>query len=196
MIPFYDLSLTDRVALTETAFREKRTLIERWRALEPSEAQPWNRRAAKAAEFLQDQPSVADFGCGTMNLEHHLRPDQIYVPLDVVARDDRTLVCDLNLQPPPETGATAAAFLGVLEYLFDPPGVLQEIARRYRVLVVSYCITDAPNAPTDRRQHAWVNDFSEADILNLFERSGWRPEQSGMIDQMQKLWRLTTTAAV
>lgn len=39
MIPFYERSLDERLALTEAAIREKRTLIERWAALENPEAQ-------------------------------------------------------------------------------------------------------------------------------------------------------------
>ena len=39
MIPFYERSLDERLALTEAAIREKRTLIERWAALENPETQ-------------------------------------------------------------------------------------------------------------------------------------------------------------
>lgn len=191
MIPFYERSLDERVALTETAIRERRTLIERWAALESAEASPWSARAVLAARYLRGQHSVADFGCGTMNLVHQLHPDQHYIPLDVVARDSRTLVCDLNAEPPPETGATAAAFLGVLEYLHDPLSVLQHINRRYLVLVVSYCITDAPGSPPNRHEHGWVNDFSEVDMLNLFRQAGWTPSEAAMVDDLQKIWRLT-----
>jgi hypothetical protein len=195
MIPFYERSLDERLALTETAIREKRTLVERWAALETPEAQGWNARAAMAADYLRDQPSVADFGCGTMSLAGQLQPDQQYIPLDVVARDHRTLVCDLNQQQPPETGATSAAFLGVLEYLHDPLSTLQHINKQYEVLVVTYCIIDAPSAPADRREHAWVNDFSEDDMRHLFQQSGWTPDGEGMVDNWQKMWRLTATAS-
>ena len=141
MIPFYERSLDERLALTETAIREKRTLIERWEALEENpESQHWSVRAVMAADYLRDQPSVADFGCGSMNLANHLQQNQCYIPVDVVARDHRTLVCDLNKHQPPETRATAAAFLGIVEYLYDPLSVLQFASRQYQVSVVSYCI--------------------------------------------------------
>lgn len=192
MIPFYERSLNERLALTETAIRERRTLIERWAALENAESSSWSARSVMAAHYLRDQPSVADFGCGTMSLESHLQPDQRYVPLDVVARDSRTLVCDLNIEPPPETGTAAAAFLGVLEYLYDPLSVLQQLSRQYRVLVVTYCINDAPHAPPNRREHAWVNDFSEVDILGMFSEAGWTPDEGRMVDNLQKMWRLTS----
>jgi Hypothetical methyltransferase len=194
MIPFYERSLDERLALAEAAIREERTLIERWATLEYPEAQHWSGRAVMAADYLRDQPSVADFGCGTMNLAYHLQPNQRYIPVDVVARDTRTLICDLNKQQPPETGATAAAFLGLLEYLHDPLLVLQHISRQYQVLVVSYCITNAPNSPPNRRQHAWVNDFSEVDMQNLFRQSGWTLDRERMVDDLQKIWRLIVVA--
>jgi hypothetical protein len=195
MIPFYERSFDERLALTETAIREKRTLIERWAALENTESQHWSARAVMAADYLRDQPSVADFGCGTMNLANHLQPNQRYIPVDVVARDHRTLVCDLNKQQPPETGATSAAFLGVLEYLYDPLSVLQLVNRQYQVLVVSYCITDAPNSSPNRREHAWVNDFSEVDMLSIFRKVRWTPDEGRMVDDVQKMWRLTVTTS-
>ena len=194
MTPFYQRSLEERLALTAAAIREKRTLIERWTALEAAEARPWSRRAAFAAEYLRDQPAVADFGCGTMTLAALLQPHQRYIPLDLVARDPRTLICDLNLQPPPETGATAAAFLGLVEYLHDPLSVLQRLSRQYRVLVVSYCTTDSPKAPPNRREHAWVNDFSDAEMQTLFRQSGWIVDAERRIDNMQKIWRLVSAA--
>jgi hypothetical protein len=195
MIPFYERSLDERLALTESAIREKRTLLERWAALGSSEASPWSARAVIAAKYLRGQHSVADFGCGTMNLIHQLHPDQRYIPVDVVARDSRTLVCDLNKESLPDTGATAAAFLGVLEYLYDPESVLRHASRHYQVAVVSYCITDAPNSPPNRREHAWVNDYSEAEILTLFQQAGWLPNDGAMVDDLQKIWRLTVSVA-
>ncbi|MCW2284517.1 hypothetical protein M2323_002404 [Rhodoblastus acidophilus] len=190
MIPFYELSSEERQALTETAIREKRTLLERWKALDKPEAQHWSARAALAAEFLKDHACVADFGCGTMDLAHHLLPQQRYIPVDVVARDSRTLVCDLNTQLPPDTGATAAALLGVLEYLHEPLLVLKHLQRRYKLLVTSYCITDAPNPLSNRREHAWVNDFSEIEIKDLFIQAGWHVEDERLVDDIQKIWRL------
>ncbi|MCB8877569.1 RRP8 family class I SAM-dependent methyltransferase [Acidisoma silvae] len=191
MIPFYELSLEARLALTEAAMAEKRTLTERWLALATEEASHWDARAAMAAALLADAPSVADFGCGTMGLARHLRPDQRYIPLDVTARDHRTLVCDLNAAPPPETGAVAAACLGLLEYIHDPLALLRALHGQYPVLVVSYCVTDAPGALADRRAHAWVNDFSEAEMTAVFRASGWKPDAGRMVGDLQNLWRLT-----
>jgi hypothetical protein len=126
-----------------------------------------------------------------MNLAQSLRPDQTYIPVDVVARDARTLVCDLNCQAPPNTGATSAALLGLLEYLHDPGAVLRQLGSQYSVIVVSYNVADAPHSAPNRREHAWVNDFTNASLRELFRAAGWRPDEERTVDERQTMWRLT-----
>lgn len=193
MTPFYERSSEERVRLTEEAIREQRTLMERWTALEDDEASHWNARAALAAAFLAAQPAVSDFGCGTMVLERMLAPGQRYVPLDVVARDPRTIVCDLNVEPPPLTHTPAAALLGVVEYLHDPAAVLARLAQSYRILVVSYCVTDAIKPFPERREHGWVNDFDTAQAEALFTAAGWAIVEAQVVDHIQTMWKLAST---
>lgn len=192
---FYERSEEDRVALTECAISRGGTLLERWSVLAASEADGWSARSAMAAAWLSDQPGVLDLGCGLMTLERFLRPGQVYVPCDVVRRDGRTLVCDLNHEPPPEAGVPAAACLGLLEYLHDPQAVLRSLVRTYRVCVVSYCVTDAPDPLGARRAHAWVNDHDTQGIETLFAAAGWSVERSAMVDGLQRLWRLAAPLA-
>lgn len=190
---FYELSEAERVALTERAISQGGTVLERWSALAAPEAEGWNPRAAMAAAWLADQPGVLDLGCGLMTLERHLRRDQSYAPSDVVRRDARTLVCDLNREPPPRVDAPAVACLGVLEYLHDPLSLLSALAQAHRVCVVSYCVTDAP-APLDaRRAHAWVNDLDTRGVEALFTQAGWSIERTEMVDGLQRLWRLSSS---
>ncbi len=188
--PFYERSEAERVAMTLEAIRQGRTVFERWGALAQPEAADWNARAALAAEWLGDQTSIADLGCGTMTLERYLRPDQIYIPVDVVARDHRTIVCDLNREVPPATAAGSAACLGLIEYLHRPKEVLGNLGLHYGAMVVSYCVTDAPEPLHNRRAHAWVNDFDTAGLENLFREAGWAVTKSGWIDKVQRLWLL------
>lgn len=189
-IPFYGRSEDERSALVRAAVQEKRTLLERWANLTEQEASGWSARAAMAAKWLAGFDSVADFGAGPMHLERYLRPGQSYVPLDVVARDQRTIVCDFNTTSPPETGAEAAACLGLLEYLFDPLAFLRALRQHYRHAVVSYCVSDSPDAPENRLQHAWVNAFSTAELRVQLEEAGWRILDEAPVDDLQRLWRL------
>lgn len=190
MKPFYERSQQERLALAAVAIREGRTLIERWVALDKVEAEHWDARAAIAARLLADQQSIADYGCGTMNLLRHLTPEQRYVPVDLVARDANTIICDFNRDPPPPTGATAAAALGLLEYLYDVPRLLGCLHEQHQVLVVSYCVANASGAPANRREHGWVNDYTESQITLLFQQAGWHVQEAQTVGSFQRIWRL------
>ena len=188
---FYDRPEAERVSITLAAMNEGRTVLERWAALTPVEAAPWRARAAMAAEWLAQENGVADLGCGMMELEHHLRAEQAYFPMDVVSRDARTIVCDFNHETPPQTPASAAACLGLLEYLYKPLDLMILLRSQYRSAVVSYCITDSREPPPNRRHNAWVNDFDRDGIEALFLQGGWSIVESREIDALQRLWRLT-----
>lgn len=60
-----------------------------------------------------------------MALERYLDPSQTYVPVDLVARDERTIVLDLEHDDLSRIAADACALLGVMSYLFDVPAVLE-----------------------------------------------------------------------
>lgn len=84
---FYDLNEHERIALTEAAAAQGRTLMERWTALSEGEASGWSARSRLAASFLAGCASVVDFGCGTMVLERCLASGVDYRPVDVCRRD-------------------------------------------------------------------------------------------------------------
>lgn len=190
-IAFYDRSEEERTRITEDAIAEGRTVLERWSALGETEAGPWNGRAALAARYLSAETGVADMGCGVMGLKAHLREEQAYFPVDVVARDERTVVCDFNRQPPPQLPASAAACLGLIEYLLRPDDFLAALGQHYASLTMSYCVTDAPSALPNRRAHAWVNDFDTPTLERMIARTGWTIADRCDVDGMQRLWWLT-----
>jgi len=199
MPEFYDLPDAERIARTEEAIATKSSLLSRWAALGPTEAAPWDGRAAAAAAWLAPNASVADIGCGTMVLERSLKPGTRYVPVDILRRDERTAVCDLNVEALPALDAEAAACLGLLEYLFDIQSVLTALRAQFRACVLSYNTVDAkescggsldgsPNS--GRRAHAWVNDLSTAELEALFSTAGWTVELKRELDASQTMWRL------
>jgi hypothetical protein len=190
MQKFYDLTEEEREAITMRAMGEKRSVMERWEALGPDEASGWDQRAAAAARLLADQASVADLGCGTMLLEKHLDPAVRYFPIDIVPRDERTIVCDFNREVSPKTDAESAAILGLLEYLHYPEAFLANLIDQYSVAVISYCTTDAPKPLLSRRSHAWVNDYNCKQLEQIFIDAGWEIFHTEMIDVVQQIWKL------
>src|SRR5579863_4227954 len=190
MPSFYDLDAESRIALTEEAIKSKSTVMFRWENLYSDKAVGWERRAEIAAGMLADCPSVADMGCGRMTLERYLAPATRYLPVDVVRRDDRTVVVDFNRAPPPLLGAHAAACLGLLEYLHDPEGFLGRLHAGYQILVLSYNVLRDPTLRKQRREHAWVNDYTAIDMMALFAANGWEPADSVSLGGQQMLWKL------
>lgn len=180
----------ERIALTESAIARRGTVIERWIALTAEESAGWGGRASRAGDLLADQESVLDLGCGLMLLEAYLPSSTLYIPCDAVARDGRTIVCDLNIAAPPAVAGSAVAALGLLEYLHDPAGLMTILASSHGVCLVGYCMTDAPNPIKPRLAHGWVNNFTKDGIEELFLQSGWDLESFEYHNGVQGIWRL------
>lgn len=148
------------------------TDIARWRDaanLDPA----WGARAKLAADFIPAGAAVLDVGCGAMQLSGFLPGGCRYLPADIVARDARTIVCDLNAgQFPSAPGITHVTALGVLEYLLDVPAFLAWLRQTRCHAVISYCATDlAPEL--DRAALGWLNELSRRQIKTLFANAGF-----------------------
>jgi len=175
METFYRFDREERIALTLRAREIGEPLMVRWNDLDADAGEQWDLRGAAAAEWLSAASSIADLGCGAMNLEHHLDISQTYVPVDVVRRNDRTLVLDLNksrdLDRLPE--AQACAILGVLEYVYAADALVSALGRAYRQVVVSFNVRHAGQTVGERLAHGWVNHFTYADVVHLFTARGF-----------------------
>ncbi len=189
---FYELGETERIKLTSEIISSRGTLLARWEALGTKEASSWSARAATATAWLSDQAGVLDLGCGTMSLERYLRPEQLYFPSDVVRRDDRTILCDLNQTSPPIVEVPAVACLGLLEYLRSPENLLKMLARLYVRAVITYCVIDSPQPLEPRRAHAWVNDFNQRDLEKTIAASGWAIVRNEALDSIQRIYLLSS----
>ena len=107
-----------------------------------------------------------------MRLEAALAPGCTYYPVDLIARDHRTTVADLNKTVPPLYGDVAVA-LGLLEYILDVPRFLREVATRATRGVFSYHPLDR-NTKRDRLAMAWVNALNTSELHALLAWAGYR----------------------
>lgn len=181
----------------KSVIRAGRTDITRWADLSQLEA-AWEGRARFAADFIAAGTRVLDIGCGSMKLEQCLPFGCSYVPSDVIRRDDRTTILDLNEEGPPLellADIDLVCMLGVWEYLFKPKDVLASFAQARKAILCSYCPTDS-TAHLDRRALGWVNDYSLAEFTGMARECGFSVAVQKRVDPIQYLVKLTIPAGV
>jgi hypothetical protein len=167
---------------------ERATDRARW--TDPAQLEPgWEARGAFAAQFVPAGTRVLDLGCGAMTLEAHLPFGCTYVPADLVRRDARTLVCDLNAGEFPTDAWDVVAVLGVLEYVFEPLALLRWLRAQGRPALVSYCPTDLTDG-LDRAALGWVNHLSVSALHDLLRQAGLAATLTERIDARQLLLRI------
>ncbi len=150
----------------------------------------WNERARLAADFIPAGAHVMDLGCGRMALETYLPPGCRYTPCDLVARDERTLLCDFNSQAVPQpAGVTHLVALGVLEYIHDWRGFLGQMCAFGLPVVFSYCPTDF-TSHLDRKALGWINHLSLNDLCEGFTEAGFNLQTSLRPDSNQMLLKI------
>lgn len=172
---FATLPLAVRIAGTQRAIEARSPMMERWSR--PTES--WNvldGRATLAAQFLTGCGSVTDLGCGAMRLEAHLSPSQDYIPVDLVARDERTRVINLDDASTPLPKAEACAVLGVLECLYDTASFIARLAHEFPRAVVSY----HPSGGNEEHRlgQGWVNSLTAAQLNQIFAEAGFVIERA------------------
>ena len=188
---FEALRPDERRALTLRAIEDREPLRARWSVMTRRAAEDWHSRAAAAAAWLTTASSVADLGCGAMTLERYLAAEQRYVPVDLVARDARTIVLDLERDDLAPAAADACALLGVLAYLFDPLAVMRKVRASFARAVVSYNVRPEMGI---RLANGWVNHLDHAGVLALFDAAGLTVVQQLALSETHYLFELVPRA--
>lgn len=164
------------------------TDVARWSRAD-SFAPNWSYRAGLAAQMIPACSRVLDLGCGAMDLERALPPGCVYLPADLVRRDERTLVCDFNAGEFPDgVEADAVTLLGVLEYIQAPLDLLRKVRGLGRPLVCSYSITDR-RPQLDRAAQGWINAYDFAGLEALMRQAGFRLAARQEVDPLQDLFK-------
>jgi hypothetical protein len=171
----------------------KRTDHRRWTAA-ASFSEGWDGRNEIIAGMIHPRSRVLELGAGAGRLAAILPSDCLYTGADLNARNSETVVCDLNRRPIPIRGVfDVVIFSGVLEYLVDCDRVIGHFSRLSPQIIASYAVRRGPLVGSywQRRNHGWLNDFSEDEFYGLFaghdlkpaERKDW---QSQLVVRFQK----------
>ena len=195
--PYQTAELEKKYDATEFSRRKKvikqgQTDFARWSDANQLEV-TWEFRCEIAAKFITSDSRILDVGCGAMTLERFLPFNCIYKPCDLIARDTRTIVCDLNKEQLPKIelqNSDIVTLLGVIEYLYQPKELFAQIAEAKKSIIVSYCVTDLQPDTEIRRSLGWVNDFSKETFLSMLETAGFSIIETKAIDSFQFLFIL------
>lgn len=159
-------------------------------------ASEWEARAIEAAKRVPAGARVLDLGCGSMAIERHLPAACSYLPCDLVARDQRTIVCDFNASEIPDEAWTCDRILalGLLEYIVDLPTFIDRLALTGKPLIASYSPTDFIDGAR-RAELGWLNHYSTEQLRGIFGRKGLAIKSTEQIDATQVLFVLELAPA-
>lgn len=149
----------------------------------------WDSRTRRIATLIPPGSSVLEFGAGRLVLKACLPVGCSYTPSDLVDRGEGTIICDLNGDSlPPFSDYDVAVFSGVLEYVHDVPRLIEHLSDRVRMIIASYAVKETNERR--RRAQGWVNDFSSAQLVQVFETAGFHPEHEERW-RSQSIYRFT-----
>lgn len=118
---------------------------------------PWSDRWAFVKDYIPDNVSIVDFGCGNKESLDYIKPAR-YLGVDQLPNAD--LVADLNEPFVLDDKFDVALLLGVLEYVNDPTYTLNNIVR-YADHFVVLSLTAKKAKPE------WQRAFTEQSINDL-----------------------------
>lgn len=146
-------------------------MIKPWEDLRTHSNQ-WDRRTIMLSAYIEPNSKVIEFGAGRMILKNYLPKGCKYQPADLVERCKGCLVIDLNHIPYPELGKYDVAFFsGVLEYVYNVPGVIENVSKYVNQIIVSYCGKDYQTA-TACQNNDWKL-ISEREFIRAFTKVGF-----------------------
>lgn len=137
----------------------------------------WTERNIWVKNFIPDNSSVIDWGCGDKDILRYISPSK-YIGIDINPKAD--IIADFNIKVPKLFSTyDIGLVLGVLEYLNDPEYFLRSIkptANKFLILTLPSLIKPSwKQSFTDRQIESllskiWTNISTETDgqyLLNI-----------------------------
>lgn len=125
----------------------------------------WEKRNKLIASYVDLPGTVVDVGCGMMWLEKYLRHDNLYLPINYIKRDRRT-INDVNNNLLPYIKADIAVFSGFIEYFDHIDKFIYSIRQlKLKRIVMSYCTTAVFHDIATRKGLNWINHLSMYELL-------------------------------
>lgn len=101
--------------------------------------QEWSDRTRIAAELIENNWSIIEFGAGNGVLGSFIAAEHIYLPTDLVKRRDEFEIVDLDFPLNLNRVFDVGISLGVLEYVNNVHFSLEELSRSVPNFIMTYC---------------------------------------------------------
>lgn len=121
---------------------------------------PWSDRWAFVKDYIPDNVSIVDFGCGNKESLDYIKPTR-YLGIDQLATAD--LVTDLDCPFILDDKFDVALLLGVLEYVKDPEHTLSNIVNNADHFIVL-------SLAAKKQKPEWQRVFTEQSIDQLLRK--------------------------
>ncbi|NDV24365.1 FkbM family methyltransferase [Desulfovibrio sp. JC022] len=161
------------IGFTQQLIKEKKTDCGRWSS--------WNMlgneadlRAGMAGQLVPENSSVLDAGAGVMLLRDYIPESSTYIPLDIVARNRKTIVADLNQQQFPEQNFDVICALFLLEFIHEPQIFFDWAFSHAEKMIFTYHPFMPGKDVSKRRAAGFFNDFNINELKLMVEKSGWK----------------------
>lgn len=119
---------------------------------------PWSERNIFVKEYIPENMSIVDFGCGNKEILDFCNPPK-YLGIDLT--DDADLKIDLNENFTLKETYDVGLLLGVLEYVKDPNFTLENVKQfAKKFIVVSLPV---------KKKKEWNQAFTEESIDSLLK---------------------------
>lgn len=134
----------------------------------------WEPRSEGIAKYIKPNSVVLDVGCGVMSLEKYLPEGCRYLPCDIVSRDERTQVVDLNKGEFPDIrDATIITLIGVLEYITDLDNLFRKLKQTHLPIILTYTVYHPVYEQKNKVTDGWVNHLKEMELQQYLDKHGF-----------------------
>ncbi|GEM_PF-1130583 len=161
------------IGFTRQLIKEKKTDCGRWSRWDMLGDEA-DLRAGVAGQLVPENSNVLDAGAGLMLLRDYIPESCTYTPLDIVARNRKTILADLNQQQFPEDKYDVVCALFLLEFIHNPQLLLDWAFDHADKLIFTYHPLLPGKDVTKRRAVGLFNDFNLNELKLMAEKSGWK----------------------